>query len=261
MVVFCAVPTRRRNQDAGKSVSEETLLASARIWLQNQIPMAFQGADEMVGARREAGRFLWLIFFGCFRGYFGAEQAAALQHEVLREYWGPNSSTLMAAHSLYSFERHFVLMRSFVIRHDGFLTAPVHQQQTEYARVLAFCYALPVYSFVRFRALIRFCGDVRNAVSLFNGQHSALHSYLDEVPPPGAEIPIAFMNSAPAMASPETDVLHDGFRPALLKLLAACGCRSTDDVVRWYEHDPAWSFARARTASSKDGLHHYWVSE
>ena len=53
--VFCAVPTRRRNQDAGKSVSEETLLTSARIWLQNQIPMAFQGADEMVGARREAG--------------------------------------------------------------------------------------------------------------------------------------------------------------------------------------------------------------
>ena len=93
--------------------------------------MAFQGANEMVGARREAGRFLWLIFFGCFRGYFGAEQAAALQHEVLREYWGPNSSTLMAAHSLYSFERHFVLMRSFVIRFDGFLAFPVYQTQAE----------------------------------------------------------------------------------------------------------------------------------
>ena len=138
MNVFCAVPTRRRNQDAGKSVSEETLLASARIWLQNQMPMAFQGADEMVGARREAGRFMWLIQFGCWQGYFGAEQTAALQHEVLREYWGPNSSTLMAAHSLYSFERHFVLMRSSVLRFDGFLAFPVHQAQAEYARFLAF---------------------------------------------------------------------------------------------------------------------------
>ena len=100
--------------------------------------MAFQGADEMVGARREAGRFMYLIIFGHCQGYFGAEQAAALQHEVLREYWGPNSSTLMAAHSLYSFQRHFVLMRSFAIRLDGFLALPVHQEQTEYAHSLAF---------------------------------------------------------------------------------------------------------------------------
>ena len=106
--------------------------------------MAFQGADEMVGARREAGRFLYLIIFGHCQGYFGAEQAAALQHEVLREYWGPNSSTLMAAHSLYSFERHFVLMRSSVNRHDNFLAAPVHQEQAEYARFLAFRYVLPI---------------------------------------------------------------------------------------------------------------------
>ena len=100
---------------------------------------------------------------------------------------------------------------------------------------------------------------MRNAVSLFNGQHSGLHSYLDESPPPGADIALGFVISAPAMASPETDVLHDGFRPALLKLLAACGCRCTDDVVRWYEHDPAWNYARARAASSKDGVHHHWV--
>ena len=102
------------------------------------MPIAFQGADEMIGARREAGRFLWLILFGHYQGYFGAEQAAALQHEVLREYWGPNSSTLMAAHSLYSFERHFVLMRSFVLRFDGFLAFTVYQTQAEYARFLAF---------------------------------------------------------------------------------------------------------------------------
>ena len=100
--------------------------------------MAFQGANEMVGARREAGRFLWLILFGHYQGYFGAEQAAALHHEVLREYWGPNSSTLMAAHSLYSFERHFVLMRSFVGRFDVFLTLPAHQTQAECVRFLAF---------------------------------------------------------------------------------------------------------------------------
>ena len=100
--------------------------------------MAFQGADEMVGARREAGRFMWLLYFGSWHGYFGAEQAAALQHEVLREYWGPNSSTFMAAHSLYSFERHFVLMRSFVMRFDVFLAFPVYQYQAEYARFLAF---------------------------------------------------------------------------------------------------------------------------
>ena len=113
------------------------------------MPMAFQGANEMVGARREAGRFLWLICFGCWQGYFGAEQAATLQHEVLREYWGPNSSTLMAAHSLYSFERHFVLMRSSVLRLDNFLALQVYQTQAEYARFLAFCYALClfIYSF------------------------------------------------------------------------------------------------------------------
>ena len=81
---------------------------------------------------------MYLIIFGHCQGYFGAEQAAALQHEVLREYWGPNSSTLMAAHSLYSFERHFVLMRSSAIRFDGFLAFPVYQTQTEYARFLAF---------------------------------------------------------------------------------------------------------------------------
>ena len=138
----------RRNQDAGKNVSEETLLASARISLQTQIPMAFQGANEMVGARREAGRFLWLIVFGCMQGYSGAEQAAALHHEVLREYWGPNSSTLMAAHSLYSFQRHFVLMRSSVMRFDVFLALPVHQTQAEYARFLAFVIlCLFIYSF------------------------------------------------------------------------------------------------------------------
>ena len=100
--------------------------------------MAFQGANEMVGARREAGRFLWLIVFGCWQGYFGAEQAAALQHEVLREYWGPNSSTLMAAHSLYSFERHFVLMRSSVVRFDCFLAFAVYQSQAECVHFLAF---------------------------------------------------------------------------------------------------------------------------
>ena len=110
--------------------------------------MAFQGADEMVGARREAGRFLWLIGSGAWHGYFGAEQAAALQHEVLREYWGPNSSTLMAAHSLYSFERHFVLMRSSVLRYDNFLAVPVHQEQTEYARFLAFV-VCSAYLFIR----------------------------------------------------------------------------------------------------------------
>ena len=120
--------------------------------------MAFQGANEMVGARREAGRFLWLIQFGIDQAYFGAEQAAALQHEVLREYWGPNSSTLMAAHSLYSFERHFVLMRSSVIRHDGFLVGPVYQLQAEYARFLAFvmlCACLFIRSLSRSHQVLR----------------------------------------------------------------------------------------------------------
>ena len=64
-----------------------------------------------------------------------------------------------------------------------------------------------------------------------------------------------FIAAAGSAVGRETDGVH-AFRPAIVKLLAAFGCTSPFECVRWYDSSSDWGAVRKAARSTLDGQHH-----
>ena len=89
--------------DAGRTVTDETMLAGYRIWLNSFLPLCQQAYEESTGVRREAQRIVYQSWSAHPYPSVRTEQAALLLHEGLHKH--APADALLDACAAYDFKR------------------------------------------------------------------------------------------------------------------------------------------------------------
>jgi hypothetical protein len=159
------------------------------------------------------------------------EESTALFQSATDEHWGVNCSKVMEEISVHAFNRHFQITRTTAIKSDLLLCSAVEWFVAEKT------------------------GNAQHCIDINDRKYQTTESYMRATPPPAMELPW-FIFGRCAFVGAEAHLLHLQPRQNVLRLLEYAGINSTQQAEEGYRSSAEWTYFRAVSASSADGLSH-----